>query len=208
MAARHATKKSTKTARTKRSAVTSTAQGRPVPGMSKADAGKAIEILQGRLGGLIDLAATIKHVHWNVVGPGFIGVHQMLDPHHAGVSAMVDAVAERISTLGGSPNGLPGYLVAHRSWDDYDLDRALVHAHLAALDVVYDGCIESHRAAIDATEDLDPVTNDMLVQQTGELEMYQWFVRAHLMDAAGAAVNAGASTETSAARAGAKQQAG
>ena len=46
--------------------------------------------------------------------------------------------------------------------------------------MVYTGIIEAHRRAIDATEELDPVTQDMLIEQSGELEQYHWFVRAHL----------------------------
>jgi starvation-inducible DNA-binding protein len=126
-------------------------------------------------------------------------VAEMLDPQIDGVRAMVDALAERMSTLGVPPNGLPGALVAARTWDDYDLHRADTTAHLAALDLVYTGVIEDHRAAIEAVGD-DPVTEDMLTGQTGELEQYQWFVRAHLQGTSGALASAGAEDEVGAAR--------
>ncbi|HRE00790.1 MAG TPA: ferritin-like domain-containing protein, partial [Ilumatobacteraceae bacterium] len=77
------------------------------PGLTERDGATVITALQGRLGALIDLGLTLKHIHWNVVGPTFIGVHTMLDPQYAGVQAQVDATAERIATLGGVPNGLP-----------------------------------------------------------------------------------------------------
>src|ERR1700759_5153974 len=105
--------------------------------------------LQGRLNALNDLALTLKHVHWNVVGPDFIAVHTMLDPQVDAVRVMVDDLAERIATLGGSPVGTPGALVAQRSWDDYSIGRADTGAHLAALDIVYDGVIQAHREAIE-----------------------------------------------------------
>lgn len=151
-----------------------------VPGVSEKDAREIIEVLQERLVALIDLTLTLKHVHWNVVGRDFIGVHEMLDPQYAEASAMVDAVAERIATMGGSPNGLAGYLVEHRSWDDYSLGLAVVPQHLAELDVAYSGLIGAHRAAIEKVGDTDPVTEDLLISQTARLEMFQWFVRAHL----------------------------
>ena len=157
-----------------------------VPGLSEAKGRRAAELLQQRLVSLLDLGMTLKHVHWNVVGPDFIGVHEMLDPQHAAVQVMVDATAERIATLGSSPNGLPGHLVASRSWEDYRVDRAPVPQHLEALDVVYSAVIAGHRAAIEATGDLDPITEDILIGQTGELEQYQWFVRAHLESSDGA----------------------
>jgi len=182
------------------SSVSSTRQAAAtVPGLDRGDAGKVIEELQTRLVGFIDLSLTLKHIHWNVVGPSFIGVHQMLDPQVAGVLLMVDAVAERIATLGGSPNGLPGNLVATRAWDDYDLGRADVQSHLAALDLVYGGVIASARELVDTLEDLDLVTQDLVIGQIAQLEQYQWFVRAHLEDAAGGLLHRGETTELGAA---------
>lgn len=169
-----------------------------VPGLDYKVGAKVARELQTRLVSLIDLSLTLKHIHWNVVGPFFIGVHTMLDPQVAGVAAMIDETAERIATLGGSPNGLPGNLVVNRTWDDYSLQRALVAEHLGALDIVYCGVIADHRSAIDATES-DPISVDMLTRQTGELEQYHWFVRAHLESASGVLTTVGATNEQKAA---------
>src|SRR5436190_10175146 len=95
-----------------------------VPGMSSDDAAHVVELLQDRLNALNDLALTLKHVHWNVVGPNFIAVHTMIDPQVEAVRAMADTTAERIATLGGSPKGTPGAIVDQRSWDDYSIGRA------------------------------------------------------------------------------------
>jgi starvation-inducible DNA-binding protein len=170
-----------------------------VPGMKPDTAGEVIVLLQDRLNALNDLALTLKHVHWNVVGPHFIAVHTMLDPQVDAVRLMVDALAERIATLGGSPIGTPGALVAQRSWDDYSIGRADTSAHLAALDLVYNGVIEDHREAIEKTEESDPVTQDLLIGQSGQLEQFHWFVRAHLESSDGTLATAGAKTEKSAA---------
>jgi starvation-inducible DNA-binding protein len=179
-----------------------------VPGMDADDAGQVCDLLQRRLVSLIDLQLTLKHIHWNVVGPTFIGVHEMLDPQVAGVQQMVDDTAERIATLGGSPNGLPGNLVDTRSWDDYSLGRALVDEHLGALDQAYSGVVADHRAAIDTLEDLDKVTQDMLIEQSEQLERFHWFVRAHLESPAGRLSTEGSSGERDAAkRAGSRRRA-
>lgn len=163
---------------------TARAEGRTdtftVPGMSETDAGRTTTILQRRLEALIDLTLTLKHVHWNVVGNGFIGVHEMLDPQYEAVAMMVDDTAERIAALGASPNGLAGSLVANRAWDDYPLDRAVVPQHLMELNSAYSGVITSHRDAVKEIGELDPVTEDMLIGQLGQLEGFQWFIRAHL----------------------------
>jgi starvation-inducible DNA-binding protein len=124
----------------------------------------------------------------------------MLDPQVTAVRVMVDNTAERIATLGGSPCGTPGALVAQCSWDDYALGRADTSEHLGALDVVYRGVIEAHRDGIQKTDDLDPVTQDMLIGQSAQLEQFQWFVRAHLENAAGTLSTQRTRIEKSAAR--------
>lgn len=166
------------------------ATGYQVPGMSEKDAAAVRQRLQQRLTALIDLELTLKHVHWNVVGPAFIGVHRMLDPQVAGVREMVDQVAERIATLGGEPMGTPGFVAGHRTWDDYSIGRATTQEHLGALDLVYDGVVADHRSAIEELEE-EPVTQDLLIGQSADLEQYQWFVRAHLEDTAGNLSTAG-----------------
>ena len=113
---------------------------------------------------------------------------------------MVDETAERIAALGASPVGTPGALVAQRDWDDYSIGRADTQQHLGALDVVYAGIIEAHRSAIEATEDLDLVTQDMLIGQARQLEEFHWFVRAHLEAPDGSLTTGNASTEKTAAK--------
>lgn len=178
-----------------------------VPSMTLKDGATVAAVLQQRLDALNDLALTLKHIHWNVVGPHFIAVHQMLDPQVDAVREMVDAVAERIATLGVSPVGTPGALVAARSWDDYSIGRAGAIEHLGALDEVYTGVVTGHREAAASTEDVDPVTNDLLIGHLHELELFQWFVRAHLESSGGKLSTAGETTEKGAAAA-AKRSAG
>lgn len=161
------------------------AQAYTIPGLDAAAAEKVASTLQDRLNAMIDLQLTLKHIHWNVVGPTFIGVHEMLDPQVDAVRAMTDDIAERIATLGHEPVGTPGFVAGHRTWDDYDLLRAPVQEHLMKLDEVYSGVIGDHRGVIDTFEDLDLVSQDMFIDQAGQLEMFQWFVRAHLEDRTG-----------------------
>ena len=172
-----------------------------VPSLTPQDGAAVAAILQERLDALNDLALTLKHIHWNVVGPYFIAVHEMIDPQVDAVRAMVDAIAERIATLGVAPVGTPGALVANRTWDDYSIGRASTTEHLGALDEVYVGVITAHRKAAADTEELDTVTNDLLVGHLHELELFHWFVRAHLESSGGALSTAGATTEKGAARA-------
>jgi starvation-inducible DNA-binding protein len=123
----------------------------------------------------------------------------MLDPHVEQVRMMVDDIAERMAALGGSPNGLAGYLSQRRTWNDYSINRATAQAHLAALDLVYANLIAAQRDRIHALEKLDPVSHSLLLGQSAQLEQQQWFVRAHLEDSAGGMQHAGTVTERAAA---------
>ncbi|MFE7794501.1 Dps family protein [Streptomyces sp. NPDC057460] len=172
-----------------------------VPGLGVRQGGRVITLLQPRLHALNDLALTLKHIHWNVVGPHFIAVHEMLDPQTAAVRNMADGTAERISALGGEPHGTPGALVSERTWDDYSIGRADALAHLGALDLVYSGVIKDHRNAAAKVASIDPVTEDLLIGHLRSLEQFQWFIRAHLENSSGTLIQAGASSEAEAAEA-------
>ncbi|MGP9682974.1 MULTISPECIES: DNA starvation/stationary phase protection protein Dps [unclassified Brachybacterium] len=151
-----------------------------VPGLGAEDSLRLVESLQDRLHAMNDLHLTLKHAHWNVTGPRFIAVHEMLDPQVEEVRGFTDDLAERIAQLGASPVGTPGRLVAERGWKDYTLGKADTQDHLRALDEVYTGIIASNRKAITLAGELDPLTEDILIEQTRGLEKFQWFMRAHL----------------------------
>lgn len=172
-----------------------------VPGMTEADASSVVALLQGRLIACNDLHLTLKHVHWNVVGPHFISVHEMIDPQVEIVRGFADDLAERIATLGGSPMGTAGAVVSERTWDDYSIGRATTQEHLGALDLVYQGVIASYRDGIKSLDELDLVTQDMFIGQTEQLELFHWFIRAHLEDKGGNLSTAGAESEVDAAAA-------
>jgi starvation-inducible DNA-binding protein len=162
-----------------------------IPGLTDRQGARLAEILQKQLSTYNDLHLTLKHIHWNVVGPNFIGVHEMIDPQVEAVRGFADVVAERIAALGASPQGTPGAIIKDRTWEDYSVGRECVQAHLAALDHVYNGVVKDIRKAIDETGELDPVTQDLLIGQAANLEKFQWFVRAHLESAAGKLTHGG-----------------
>jgi starvation-inducible DNA-binding protein len=156
-----------------------------VPGLETGAASQVIEILQHRLNDCTALHLTLKHVHWNVVGPSFIAVHTMLDPQIDAVRVMADQLAERIATMGGSPDGTTGALDVEGDRYEYPIGRANTQDHLEAVDIVYRDIITSTRSAADELEKLDLVTQDLLVEHLQQLELFHWFVRAHLEDSRG-----------------------
>ncbi|MGO1183111.1 MAG: Dps family protein [Micrococcaceae bacterium] len=156
-----------------------------VPGLDLEDGRRVADVLQNRLHALNDLQLTLKHAHWNVVGRDFISVHEMLDPEVDRVRDFADTTAERIATMGVSPKGTPGAIVTDRTWDDYALGRAGTLAHISALDKVYTDVIADHRNAIAEVGKVDPIAEDILIEQTRALELFQWFLRSFITDAGG-----------------------
>ncbi|MFF4660434.1 Dps family protein [Streptomyces sp. NPDC001381] len=136
------------------------------------------EALQGALVDLIDLSLVAKQVHWNVVGPRFRSVHLQLDEVVDVARAHSDTVAERASALGVSPDGRAatvasgsGLGVVAQGWiKDSDAVGALVAALGAA--------ITRMRQRVAATEEADPVSQDIFIGITADLEKHHWMFQA------------------------------
>ena len=72
----------------------------------KSDARReSIDLLNARLADAIDLALITKQAHWNVKGPQFIAIHEMLDEFRKEIDGHVDVIAERAVQLGGTAHG-------------------------------------------------------------------------------------------------------
>ena len=134
--------------------------------------------LQGALVDLVDLSLVAKQVHWNVVGPRFRSVHLQLDDVVASARAHADTVAERASAIGVPPDGRAA-TVAKTSGireigDGWIKDGEVVRAMVEALSAV----IGRMRERIVATADPDPVSQDILIGLTGDLEKHHWMFQA------------------------------
>ena len=151
------------------------------PGLT-IEEGKGIsEVLQARLHDLNDLHLLLKHAHWNVTGPNFIAVHEMLDPEVEAVLAQADETAERIATLGGTPDGRADAITRNRTWKPFDVDgRAGTEKYLEALIEYYDAFIADDRKAIAELDELDVISSNIIQDHVQELEKFQWFMRSHL----------------------------
>ena len=153
-----------------------------VPGLDEAASEKAISILQSRLSQEQEAALVLKHVHWNLTGPNFIAVHEMIDPQVDVVLAQADETAERIATLGGSPDGRADAITRTRTWPKFLLEgRVGTEEYLKALDAYYSEFIRADRTAIAELDELDVISSNVVQDHVQELEKFQWFMRSHLV---------------------------
>lgn len=154
-----------------------------IPTLSQDDSTTAIAELQKDLDILNDLALTLKHAHWNVVGPNFIAVHELLDPEIDEVRDAVDQIAERIAALGGSPNGLSTQTQASASKQipQYTVTRrADTLEHLKAVDEQFTAIETILRGSIEVLDGADLVSSNIIQDALVGLEQFQWKVRSHL----------------------------
>src|SRR3712207_3303912 len=66
---------------------------------------RVVNLLNGTLADAIALTLAVKEAHWNLKGPGFIGVHELLDEVADRLQENVDDMAERAVALGGLAKG-------------------------------------------------------------------------------------------------------
>jgi starvation-inducible DNA-binding protein len=129
----------------------------------------------------IDLALAIKHAHWNVRGPQFIAVHEMLDTLRTEMDDHVDTMAERISQLAGTPQGTLQGVTGATSLPAYPADAKTIEAHLMALADRYGAFANAVRTDIEAVGDAgDPTSADVLTQVSRGVDKALWFIEAHL----------------------------
>ncbi|WEV25019.1 DNA starvation/stationary phase protection protein [Streptomyces sp. 71268] len=136
------------------------------------------DALQGALVDLVDLSLVAKQVHWNVIGPRFRSIHLQLDDVVESARTHTDTVAERASAIGVSPDGR-AETVAKTSGienvkDGWIKDTEAVQILVGALNAV----IGRMRERIAATDKPDPVSQDILIGLTADLEKHAWMFQA------------------------------
>jgi len=143
----------------------------------------SIEVLNARLADAIDLALITKQAHWNVKGPQFIAIHEMLDTFREELDGHVDTIAERAVQLGGTALGTSQIVARETKLKAYPTDIHKTKDHLAALIDAYAAAAKGARAAIDETDEAgDADSADIFTAYSRSLDKLLWFLEAHTQE--------------------------
>jgi starvation-inducible DNA-binding protein len=132
------------------------------------------DALQTTLVDLLGLSLIGKQAHWNIVGPRFRSIHLQLDEVVSTARTHSDTVAERAAALGLPPDGRPETVAATCTLpgpkEGWLRDTEVVQLIADALEAA----IGRLRERITATAEPDPVTQDLLISITADLEKQRW----------------------------------
>ena len=131
---------------------------------------------------LIALAVNGKQAHWHVRGANFIGVHEFLDAVVDHANAAADEVAERVVALGLPVDGRIG-TVAKRATNP-ELSPGFQQSSVTVAEVVaqLDATLATVNAAVKALDDVDLVSQDIVIAIAQQLDKDRWFLFSHYAD--------------------------
>lgn len=143
----------------------------------------SIGLLNACVANAIDLSLLTKQAHWNVKGPQFIAVHEMLDGFRVELDGAVDTMAERVVQLGGTAMGTTQAVAGASQIAPYPTDIYATSDHIAALIDRYALVANQVRAGIDQASDVgDADTADILTGVSRALDKALWFLEAHVQE--------------------------
>jgi starvation-inducible DNA-binding protein len=147
----------------------------PLDESARGTVGKA---LQGALVDLIDLSLQGKQAHWNLVGHHFRSIHLQLDEVVASARLHSDTVAERAVTLGVNPDGRARTVAETSELGSLDAGYLQDDKVIASFVERLGSVVARMRERVQATEKPDPVTQDILIEVTADLEKHYWMFQA------------------------------
>lgn len=141
---------------------------------------RAGEDLQATLHDLVDLSLIGKQLHWTVVGPLFRSLHLQLDELVDAWRELADTVAERAVTLGFIPDGQARAVAAGSSLAPVGPGEHQDHAVVLEITQRVAMASELARERMDRLGELDPASQDVLIEVVRALEQQQWMLRAQI----------------------------
>ncbi|MDU6744436.1 MAG: DNA starvation/stationary phase protection protein [Actinomyces sp.] len=137
-----------------------------------------IDALQRALVDLTDLSLQAKQYHWNIQGDRFRALHLALDEIVDQVREDLDEVAERVSTLGGTPDGRAATVARDSGIGDVAEGTISVADAYKQMESKLMAASERIKSDLEKVDDADSLSGDILVGAARGLEKQAWFLRA------------------------------
>jgi starvation-inducible DNA-binding protein len=148
-------------------------------GLTKEQCQGVIELLNKDLADSYLLLVKTKKYHWDVVGPQFRTLHQMWEEHYEKLTLNIDAIAERVRTLGGYPVGTMEGFLKLTSLKEETGEVPVATEMVSRLVEDHEAIVRNLRKHIDrCSEDFhDEGTADFLTGLMEEHEQIAWMLR-------------------------------
>ena len=141
----------------------------------------AITELQACMSDGLALSMALKQAHWNMRGPNFIAVHELMDQVKARLDPGVDEMAERIQQLDGMAVGTVEEVAKTSTIKPYPTDVTKVADHLQEVSTRMRAFGERLRGSIDTVDAAgDADSADILTEVSRQLDKDLWFIQSHL----------------------------
>lgn len=136
--------------------------------------------LQSTLVELVDLSLLGKQAHWNVVGAHFRSIHLQLDEIVDIARLSSDRVAERMATIGASPDGRAETVATGSELAPFPNGFVAGTDTVKLVTAAMETIAGRMRERIGRIGEDDPVSQDILIGISDEVEKSAWMLRAQL----------------------------
>jgi starvation-inducible DNA-binding protein len=151
-------------------------------GLSAEVRAQGVHALNRLLAHTMAIRDAYKKAHWQTSGATFHQLHLLFDKHYGEQVLIMDAIAERVQTLGGVTFALAQDVVDESSIARAPRGRESALAQLSRLLNAHETILLEARPLARAAADLgDDGSNDLIVSQVVRSnELQSWFIGEHL----------------------------
>ena len=140
----------------------------------------AISELQACMSDGLSLSMSLKQAHWNLKGPNFIAIHELLDGVKTRLDPNIDDMAERIQQLDGTAVGTVEEVARATRLEPYPTNLTSAEDHLREVVDRLRAYGERVRTAIDTVDEAgDADSADILTAASRQADKDLWFIEAH-----------------------------
>lgn len=119
--------------------------------------------------------------HWNLTGPRFHSLHVFFGEHYNTLLEYIDMIAERNRIIQGTPIGTLSEVKKRMTLKEAPEEIPSTSQMIASLSDGHSEIISEIQSSLKKLEDdIDPGTEDMLVEILRGHEKIQWMLRAHI----------------------------